>query len=292
MGDKFVISQHRVIIHFAAGGSFLVWDYKTQVTMETTFPYYPAAIVFHHSTNSFSAVHTETNTCRVDGDMVISQFSVLGTSIHQTGSSVIIPGNGLEEFEILDAKSPVPDLLVMVQWSEPTENEPSCPGTREILVDFASSADEPSIHISSAVVKDAFSKGSFYFTQSITAIPETLIYQIRKEYMHPNLQVASEIFLYNLQPPESCLTEIGAIKREASSGETKSAGTGGRERDSRIFGNHEFLCLVKDKERSVTAFCFDEDVLMAGELPRYREIRTRRAAERAQLRKKRAEEDS
>lgn len=292
--SRFVVSGDKVIMHFHTG-SLLIWDYETQAAMETPLSQRPDAIILNQARNSLSIIHVEDTTNPSDSaclnfqGVTLLEYSIVGTKIYQS----VPPTSLLEDcpffvFYMPDRDISVP-CVVLNQWFDPTADQPQPHPTRYVLFDFSSGSSRPSVHTSWDLDKDSVStpQVSIIGDRTVT-MPGGLIYHV-SDISHSNGDLVPEVVMYDLRSSSYSFTEIASIERELLPSEEnknwarspRSGSDGSRcQPATKIFGDDEFLCLIDDKR--VTVFCFDEHVSMAGEDPGYREIRNRRAEQRAE----------
>lgn len=278
-------------MHFFPTGSLLVWDYETQAVMETPLSERPDAIVFNRAINSLSVIHfnefSNANKSRYLG-VTLFQYSITGTNIYQSAPpALILRGYPIERFRIPDRSISTPYVIVILSLS--TSLDPPPPfSNQQVLFDFSSGLSEPLVHTSWDVNKDLVTLPQFFSVrQRVITMPGGVIYQ----QTIPGLTGSDEVIPSEIVVDVYKCSEIASIERELyPDKESKNwaslyndDGHSSYRASTQIFGDGEFLCM--EYEKSVIAFCFDENVSMPREDPGYREIRNRRVEQRAQLRR-------
>lgn len=288
----FVVSGNKVIMHFYTG-SLLVWDYETQVAMETLLSERPRAFFFNRAGDSLSIIHFKELGHDTPSSVSLFRYSITGTNIYQSAPpTLILRDYPFTYFYDTDRTISTPCMNVFLSLNDGPDPPLPFP-MKKALIDFSSGHSEPSLHTPLEVNKNsvAFSLTYSFFPHFCITMPGGILYQqIIPATPRSDVYVPPEIVVDMYE-----YSEIASIEKELCTGkESKNWAALPELGDDasyglskQFFGDGEFLCIVYEK--CVFVYCFDENVFTPREDPGYREIRNQRAEQRAQLRRERAQ---
>lgn len=268
-----------------------MWDFETQVTLETPLLESPNEIVFNRAGNRFCTIHIKyaTDDSVPSGfyfrGVTFSEYQINGTNILRSGDPSI---TALDDYRVKWCKflrRARPDInLIMTQRLRTkgldmnTEQRPTLT-TRQILFDFSSGVTKSSAQIY-PMEKNTLVNSEFIPINACSiSIPGDLIYQICRDFNRRSPNHCPEVVVHDVRSSTYYPSEIASIERGYTNGGWADMSSAPN-REPFLYGDDEFLCLVEMEK--ITVYSFDENVHMAGEDGRYRTNRNQRARERLQ----------